>query len=131
MHYSKQRQMVLDTMLGSDLHPTADMVYHLVRKEKPDISLATVYRNLNMLTEQGALRKIFMPNGSDRFDWNLSPHDHMVCQCCGKVFDISSPLFAGLETERMDRTGFQVTRHDFVVYGICKDCLDREDTQEN
>ncbi len=71
MNYSKQRELILKTVIENPIHPTADTVYEQVRRENPKISLGTVYRNLNFLSEMGILRKISMPVGSDRFDGRL------------------------------------------------------------
>ena len=81
MNYSKQRELVFQTVLQNPIHPTADAVYEQVRRENPKISLGTVYRNLNFLSEMGMLRKISMPVGSDRFDGRLDEHYHMACTC--------------------------------------------------
>ena len=68
MRYSKQRELILNTVLQNKIHPTADDVYKLLRDEYPGLSLGTVYRNLNFLAEHDMLKKINVPNGSDCFD---------------------------------------------------------------
>ena len=88
MNYSKQRELILQTVLQNPIHPTADQVYNQVRRQNPKISLGTVYRNLNFLAEMGKIKKISMPVGSDRFDGRLDEHYHAACACCGQVFDL-------------------------------------------
>ena len=68
MKYSRQREIILNTVMENPVHPTADMVYSILREENPNISLGTVYRNLNYLAAEGIIRKITMPEGCDRFD---------------------------------------------------------------
>lgn len=122
MNYSKQRELVLQTVLEHPVHPTANTVYKLVRRKNPKISLGTVYRNLNFLSEMGMLRKISMPVGSDRFDGRLDEHYHMACSCCGRVFDVECGALRGLDDELMAQQGFQVNNHHLLLTGLCREC---------
>lgn len=123
MKYSKQRELIYKTVMENPVHPSADMVYEMVRKELPNISLGTVYRNLNLLSQQGALQKISMPNASDHFDGRVEEHCHMLCDKCGHVCDIDTP---GLEdfTQRLSgQSDFQVTGCHIYFTGICGVCM--------
>lgn len=84
MKYSRQRESILNSLNEKLDHPTAEMVYNCVKKEQPNISLGTVYRNLNQLVEQGVLRRIATPVSGDRFDIRTDPHAHLLCTRCGK-----------------------------------------------
>ena len=108
MKYSKQRELILQTVTQNPIHPTADAVYEQVRRENPKISLGTVYRNLNFLSELGILRKIPMPVGSDRFDGRLDEHYHMICDCCGRVFDVECDSLQEMDRQIMLRQGFRL-----------------------
>lgn len=124
MKYSRKREIVWEAVKQSNLHPTADMVYRQVRKEDPTISLATVYRNLNQLTEHQMIRRIVVPGDSDHFDPTMMYHEHMVCTKCGRVVDIwpEQPLtetFQGLSNAA-------VTGYDLVLYGLCHDCMEQK-----
>ena len=122
MNYSKQRELVLQTVLENPIHPTADGVYQQVRQQNPRISLGTVYRNLNFLSEMGMLRKISMPVGSDRFDGRLDEHYHMACTCCGRVFDVECGALEELDHQLLETQGFQVQKRHLLLTGLCKDC---------
>ena len=89
MKYSKQRNIILEIVNSSYNHPTADMIYKEVQKQIPNISLGTVYRNLNQLVEHGYIKKISIPNESERFDKTLQEHIHFICLSCKKVEDLS------------------------------------------
>jgi Fur family peroxide stress response transcriptional regulator len=96
----------------------------LIRDRCPGISLGTVYRNLNFLVDNKKLRKISIPNGSDRFDENVSKHHHMICRNCGKMFDVEIPQ---RELNRItnfihNRTGFLVDTSDITLEGVCRMC---------
>ena len=122
MNYSKQRELVFQTVLQNPIHPTADAVYEQVRRENPKISLGTVYRNLNFLSEMGMLRKISMPVGSDRFDGRLDEHYHMTCTRCGRVFDVECAALEDLDRQIMESQGFQVQQRHLLLTGLCKEC---------
>ncbi len=124
MKYSRKREMVLEAVRQSALHPTADMVYRQVRKQDPSISLATVYRNLNQLVENHVIRRIAVPGDSDHFDYSMMYHEHMVCTKCGRVVDVwpEQPL-----TEKLrELSDAAVTGYDLVLYGVCRACMEQE-----
>ena len=122
LKYSRQRELVEQAVHALRTHPTADEIYHAVREENPSISLGTVYRNLNTLAELGKIKKISMPTGSDRFDYNLTTHYHAVCQKCSQVYDIDLPDTTAINEKIQADTGFSVTGYQFVVNGICATC---------
>lgn len=80
---SRQRTLVYQAVKDSHSHPNAEEVYLLVRRQLPDISLGTVYRNLNLLVEMGLLHRIYTGMGADRFDAVVTAHPHLICSSCG------------------------------------------------
>ncbi|HIY53846.1 MAG TPA: transcriptional repressor [Candidatus Agathobaculum merdavium] len=121
-----QRQIVLQTVLQMHDHPTADTVYAAVAAEHPSISKATVYRNLNQLATQGEIRRVPVPNGADRFDFNTSEHYHVRCEKCGAVYDVHMPNMNNLLEEVEDASGVEVRRFDILFEGVCKNCREAE-----
>lgn len=120
MVQTKQRQLIMEAVRGTGSHPTADELFQIIRQKLPTISLATVYRNLNFLAEQGEIRKLSMPGMPDRFDWQLMPHDHLVCDKCGKVYDFALPWDLGEEIGRA--SGMSVRGYTLVAHGVCVAC---------
>lgn len=118
---TKQRELILEAVMQSMAHPTADELFHDIRPKLPTISLATVYRNLNLLAEDGRIRKISMPGMPDRFDWRTAPHDHFLCRCCGRVYDFT--LSQPLEEQISAASDMQVESYSLVARGLCRDCL--------
>ncbi len=118
---TRQRRIVLETVKGLKTHPTADEVFGLVRKKLPRISLGTVYRNLELLTEQGIIRKLDTAGQQKRFDGDTSPHYHIKCVKCGKIDDLyfelpkPSPAWAA-------QTDFQILEYNVELLGICPKC---------
>ena len=86
--HSRQRELIKSFLETRKDHPTADTVYRNVRNQNPRISLGTVYRNLTLLAEEGEIRRLNVGDGVDRFDGDVSPHYHFVCQKCGQVLDL-------------------------------------------
>ena len=104
--YSRQREAIKHYLASTKEHPTADTVYLHVKENFPNISLGTVYRNLNLLTDIGEAIKIPTPDGGDRFDGNVIPHNHFLCtRLAGENFD-------GI-----------ITSSSTLFYGECSDCI--------
>ena len=99
MNYSRQRAEVLDQIREHEDHPTADVIFAELRQKDPSISLATVYRNLKLLSDLGEIRKLSFVSGADRFDPTVKPHYHFVCERCGKVYDIPMKVAEALDSE--------------------------------
>lgn len=117
-----QCTLVLETVNKLECHATADEVYDVIVREHPNISKATVYRNLQRLCETGDICKREMPGGADRFDHLCGNHYHVRCVRCGRVFDVDMEYQANLERSIRDTHGFVFTEHDIVFKGICPDC---------
>lgn len=122
MKYSKQRELVLKILQENVVHPTADTLYEMIKKEMPSISLATVYRNLNLLAENGLISKVEGVDGVQRFDHNLHPHYHFICTKCNKVYDIPHDIAPDLLTQVNAKTGLIVESCELSCKGICNDC---------
>ena len=106
----------------SDDHPTADTIYTRVRAQDPKVSLGTVYRNLNLLCENGQLLKVPIPGASDRFDHTLGDHAHAYCEMCGSVTDVLPQALPMLQEALKEGCGFQVRQMNLVLEGICPEC---------
>ena len=117
-----QRALVLEAVNRLKCHATADEIYEDIAKEHPHISRATVYRNLNLLSETGDIRKIETPGGADRFDHQTHDHCHVRCEKCGRFFDVDMEYITGLEKGIRDSHGFAFTGYDILFRGICPDC---------
>ena len=117
-----QRTLVLEAVNTLRCHATADEVYEAIVKEHPTVSKATVYRNLNLLSEMGEIRKMEIPGGPDRFDHRCHDHCHVRCEICGRVFDVDMDYVSGLEKGIRDTHGFAFTGYDILFRGICPEC---------
>jgi Fur family ferric uptake transcriptional regulator/Fur family peroxide stress response transcriptional regulator len=117
-----QRSLVLAAVKELQCHVTADEVYDTLVKKHPDISKGTVYRNLNLLSDIGEIRKVEMPGGADRYDHLCHKHYHAKCIKCGRIFDVEMEFITDLEKSIKDTRGFAFTDHDIIFKGICLEC---------
>lgn len=122
MKNSKQRDLVLKTLQENPVHPTAEYLYSIIKKEMPSISLATVYRNLNLLAENNIIKKIEALDGSRHFDHNLYQHHHFICIKCNKVYDVAHDVMPNLNEKSLKDRGLQVLDYDLSLRGICYNC---------
>lgn len=122
LKYSRQRQSIQNYLLNSYEHPTADMVYMHVKNEYPNISLGTVYRNLNLLTDIGEALKINTPNGGHRYDGQISPHNHFICTQCGSIVDLEMSEIKNVQTLDGQMFDGYIESHSTVFHGICSAC---------
>lgn len=120
--YSRQREVLLDVLKNTKCHPNADWIYEKVRKEIPNISLGTVYRNLALLHSAGMIQKIDVGGGSDRFDADISPHAHFICTSCGDVIDIYTDYLECLKPDIERKNNFSVCDCSVIFRGICSEC---------
>ena len=123
LKYSKQRESIKSFLATRTDHPTADTIYMNLRKELPNISLGTVYRNLNLLVSTGDIIKISCADNIDRFDANTAPHYHCMCTACGNVHDLPMEVMSDLNTQAETYFEGIVNYHHIMFYGTCKKCL--------
>ena len=123
--YSRQRESIQRCLMQRTDHPTADMIYSEIQKEYPNISLGTVYRNLNLLVELGEASKLVCGDGYDRFDPDTRPHYHFVCRKCGAVSDLKMTLLKDLEHLASVYTNGTIEGHSMLFYGTCEQCKKR------
>ncbi len=119
---SKQRQAILKVIKDTTSHPDATWIYEQVRKEIPNISLGTVYRNLKYLKQDGEIQELQI-GSQNRFDGNVVNHYHFKCDKCNKIYDINFELDKTISHEIARKTGFKVTHNYLEFGGICNTCL--------
>lgn len=118
---SRQRAAILENLLSRYDHPTAEEVYESVRKTLPNISLATVYRNLNMMVEDGTILSVITKD-MVHFDAHTESHRHVICNKCGKIFDIDVDITKEILMKAQNAFDGEIDSCKLIFYGICKDC---------
>lgn len=130
MNFSRQREIIYNQVMNFPTHPTAEEVYTALKQENPNLSLGTVYRNLNQLSEAGMLLKIPIADGSDRFDGRTDRHYHMICEKCSRVFDVELDCLDTIPQTVMEAEGHRITRVTLNLKGICAACLAKTESAE-
>jgi Fe2+ or Zn2+ uptake regulation protein len=122
MSYSKQREIVLAELRRRKTHPTADEVYSSLKPDNPGLSLATVYRNLNLLTDLGIIGRVGISGKAERFDANPEDHCHVVCSHCGNIIDFEDGMPERLCDTARRATDYVITGCSVVFFGLCPKC---------
>ncbi len=122
LRLTTQRQVILEELNKVKTHPTANELYDMVRKRLPRIGLGTVYRNLELMAENGMILKIEVGGSQKRFDATTDSHYHIRCSQCGKVEDIDVPVITDLVKEASATSSYQIIGHHIEFTGICSEC---------
>lgn len=128
LKYSRQRESIKSYLETHLTHPTAETVYLDIKQEFPNISLGTVYRNLNLLADIGEILRISPGNGPDRYDGNAAPHYHFICTQCGNVLDIDMKHQTQLDELAGKYFDGTITGHVTHFLGICPECNNNSQT---
>jgi Fur family peroxide stress response transcriptional regulator len=120
--YSRQRDLVRRAIACRYDHPTAEDVYLTLRQTEPKISLATVYRNLDKLVDDGLVSKFMVPDEPDHYDPVRGEHYHVRCEQCGRIFDINLRLAKKLAHIIKKQTGLNMTTLQLIADGRCEHC---------
>lgn len=118
---TKQLATVWQAIKDDKSHPTADQVYERVRRQLPNISLGTVYRNLQKLVANNQLQ-VLMLGRSQHFDPLVARHHHLICESCDRVFDLLLENQGEIRPALLPEDGFTITTHHSAFYGTCKRC---------
>ena len=119
---TRQRTIVLEIVGRAKTHPTAEEVFTIARKKLPEISLATVYRNLHLLAEEGKIREVQFAGGTLRYDGMTMEHEHFCCRSCGMVQDLPASIPDHTIAALQERLGVTLERYSLDYYGLCKKC---------
>ncbi|MDR3551898.1 MAG: transcriptional repressor [Clostridia bacterium] len=128
---TRQKKLIIDCLnkYGSN-HMTVEEIFNLIQQQDTQISIATVYRNLRLLEEQGLVNKVFVADDATAYyeikdAASSHSHHHLICRQCGAIIDFEDDLLEALEKMITLTKGFQVQDHHVAFYGICRDCTEK------
>ena len=122
-----QRLAVIKLLAVSEGHPSVERIYETVRAEFPTISIATIYKTVNLLKQLNEVLELGFPDGSNRYDGNKpDPHPHVICTKCKQIIDPNLGSLKDLKKEVVKKTGFQILNHRVDFFGTCRDCRSRK-----
>ena len=124
---TKQRKIVLNEILNRQgEHLTVEELYQNIREEFPEVGLATIYRNIQLLCDMKIVEKLNLDDGFTRYelsqDDDVHRHHHLICGECGKVIEVREDLMGSIEKSFLDTYGFLVHDHQAKFFGLCGDC---------
>lgn len=116
---TKQRSLIYQIIHHSQKHLTAEEIYVCAKKQIPSIAFGTIYRNLKLMAENNEIRKVEILNAPDRYDKTITLHDHLICDSCGTLSDITIPDFPKKLGETV---GVSVITYELNIHYICDKC---------
>lgn len=122
MRYSRQRERIYEYLCSTFEHPSAEKIYQDLRKEMPNLSLGTVYRNLKVLQQLGKIKTIPSTQGIEHYDADCSKHIHFICQECGEIYDVKSVDYESLTNSFHLDSSFNPIKLDLSIIGYCPKC---------
>lgn len=125
MRNTEQRRVILQELAKVDTHPTANDVYQMVRKRLPHISLGTVYRNLEILSQTGKIKTIELAGKEKRFDGRTDTHYHVRCVKCGRLEDVPIQIIPNIDEALKGLTGYRILGHRLEFVGVCPRCSEQ------
>ncbi len=127
--FTTPRKLILEVLLeNSDKHLSAEELYIIVKREAPDMGLATVYRTLELFHELDIIHAMDFGDGRKRYEFGdengeLHHHHHLICTKCGSIIEVNEDLLEELENRVSNQYEFTITNHHLKIFGICKYCL--------
>ncbi len=129
LKFTIQREVILETLYNSDEHLTPEALHHLIQEKYPELNtgIATVYRTLSLLEDSNVVTSLSFGAQGKKYELGAKEHhDHLICTECGKITE-----FVDEEIEKRQQTitkelGFKMSDHSMQIYGICKECQEKE-----
>ena len=125
IRYSKQRELILSNLQNRHDHPTAEMIYQDLKLEHPNLSLGTVYRNLNQLYQNKQINRLDLGDPMIRFDGNMKPHMHFICDQCGMIYDIDTSENS-IKQQLQTMHHHQIKTIHIKMTGTCQQCFQKK-----
>jgi Fur family ferric uptake transcriptional regulator len=125
LNYTKQREIIFETILNSDNHISADDIHSIIKTthKEQNIGIATVYRALSFLEEAKLITSVMINGDTKMYENNLkSHHDHLVCINCDKIVEFCDDEIEARQNSIASKYGFEITSHTMYLYGLCEEC---------
>lgn len=126
LRLTPQRLVIWGALAGNKEHPTAEMVHNRVKETLPTVSLDTVYRTLSTFEEMGLVTRVQTADDSTRFEPDPTPHHHIICTRCKKVFDFEWEEFEAQNLPFDSKEIGRIVEKQVIVRAVCNECLKKE-----
>lgn len=121
-----QRLAIYNALCNTKSHPNAEMIFHKLQPYYPTMSLATIYKTVDILNEIGLINILNIGEDSFRYDANITPHAHICCLKCGRIEDLILPDLDTIKTKVENQTNYELTDTKVYFYGTCSECRAKE-----
>lgn len=122
MNYSKHKEVIYKALETNNIHPTAERIHDFLKSGNYNVGIATVYRNLNQMADEGKILRIEGLDKSVHYDHNTIEHHHFICDGCTRVFDVDVSIAPDINKQTEKMTGFSIRHYEIVFQGICREC---------
>ena len=130
-HKTAQRAAILEYLNINKRHPNVEEIYEYVSKKLSTISKTTVYNTIDLLEEEGLIREVAVRHHEGRrFDSNLTPHDHLICDICGNIINVEIDIDHSSFLNKKQKQGFDIREARIRFYGVCPDCQNMDSKSE-
>jgi Fur family peroxide stress response transcriptional regulator len=124
--HSGKRDLILRAIQSTKSHPSARHIHESLKAAVPDLSLGTVYRNIDIFRQEGKVVSVGVVDGEERFDGRVDSHAHFICECCGAVLDLGEDIQSEINTKlSINIPGCTIDKQKVLFYGLCKDCMEK------
>lgn len=120
-----QRTAIVDYLLKTEDHPSAELIHNVVKKKYPMVSLSTVYKTLDLLKEKSLVNEIEV-EGEARFDAHTDEHINLVCMNCGKIEDIDEESLKEIQVKVAKKSKYLILKSSFELLGYCSVCKSKK-----
>ena len=124
-----QREIIREILNEKNVHPTADEVFRIVREQRPRISLGTIYRNLELMSEQGLIKVTGQGGIQRRYEGNMKEHYHLKCVSCGRLEDAPVETISFPDDSLREKSDFKILGHNLEFLGLCPECRMNDDPE--
>jgi Fur family ferric uptake transcriptional regulator len=124
-----QREIIREILNEKNIHPTADEVFRIVRERLPRISLGTIYRNLELMSEQGLIKVTGQGGIQRRYEGNMKEHYHLKCVSCGRLEDAPVETISFPDDSLREKSDFKILGHNLEFLGLCPECRMNDDPE--
>lgn len=125
LRITPQRIAIVDYVINTEEHPSADQIYNVVKKKYPMVSLSTVYKTLDLMREKRLVQEIQI-NHETRYDGHIDDHINLICIKCGKIEDVDEDTISSIQSRAARKSKYQIIKSQFELIGYCSNCKDQK-----
>jgi Fur family transcriptional regulator, peroxide stress response regulator len=122
LRITPQRIAIIKYVTNTQSHPSAEEIHKVIQKKYPMVSMATVYKTLDLLRKMSMVQELGFADGSARYEANTARHINIICMCCGRIDDIDEHSLSTLESQVAEKSKYEIFGRRFELYGFCSEC---------